>query len=135
VTLTTIVKSGDPAPSGTFTTFGGPSIRSGLIAFTGGYSGVTSLFVKDGPSLTEVIKTGDTLFGQSLTSLAITPASLDHTGTGNLAFHYTLGDGRIGVALAILVVPEAPAWLLLGGVGVAVALTLNLMRRLPKAAR
>jgi outer membrane protein assembly factor BamB len=113
--LTTIVKSGDPAPPGTtFTFFNIAAIDSGTVAFQGVYAGGEGIFTDSGGTLDTVIKTGDSLFGSMVTDLNFDRFGLDRDGSGNLAFGYTLADGRNGVAVAVASVPEASAWLTWG---------------------
>jgi hypothetical protein len=110
--LTSIVESGDAAPVGTFLQFHGDvSISGGDVAFVADYgapfpgTSYTGVFVGDGTQLKTVIKQGDPLFGSTVlqvnsSPLAIGKASLDPTGSGQLAFSYQLADGRIGIAVA-----------------------------------
>jgi hypothetical protein len=105
--LTTIAKQGDPAPSGTFTNFDGPAISGMTVAFHGTYLGGSGIFAGTGGLLTTVIKTGDPLFGSTvngLSSSSIGASGLDAGGSGNLAFLYTLADGRSGVAIAMPII-------------------------------
>jgi uncharacterized membrane protein len=111
--LTTIAKSGDPAPpGGTFSGLTSAEIDGGTVAFLGLYAGGHGIFTGSGGTLDTVIKTGDSLFGSTVTGLGFDRFGLDRDGSGNLAFGYTLADGRSGVAIAS--VPEARAWLMLG---------------------
>lgn len=60
--VTTIVKTGDPAPSGTFTVsnLGYPEISGDVVAFKGQYSGGgQGIFTGNGGPLTTIAKTGD----------------------------------------------------------------------------
>jgi hypothetical protein len=105
--LTTIVKTGDTAPVGVFgSTIVQPSMVGDSIAFRATYGpGEQGLFInKDGQN-SVVIKLGDALFGSAVTGLNMSPFGLDRSGTGNLAFLYTLSDGRTGIAIATAV-PE-----------------------------
>jgi hypothetical protein len=54
--LTTIAKTGDPAPVGTLSLLFNPSIGGGSVAFLGNYGAQHALFVGDGGALTAVIK-------------------------------------------------------------------------------
>jgi autotransporter-associated beta strand protein len=104
--LTTIVETGDPAPSGTFLSINNPAISGNLVAFYGTYSGSggSGIFTGTGGPLTTVIKTGDPLFGSTLSGLFLSSfgaTGLDAGGSGNLAFAYSLADGRSGVAMAM----------------------------------
>lgn len=57
--LTTIIKTGDAAPSGVFTTLGIPSISGNIVAFGGAYTGGTGIFMANGGSLTTIVEVGD----------------------------------------------------------------------------
>lgn len=81
-----------------------PSLNNrGAIAFSAiDASGVQSIFVeltgKD--SLVPVLRTGDTLFGATVTAVSVGRFGLnDHF---RLAFGYQLSDGRSGIAVAVL---------------------------------
>ena len=70
-----------------------------------------------------VVQTGDSLFGSSVTRLSVSSSGLNDSN--QLAFNYSLADGRFGIAVAQIVVPEAgtlalAAVGLLAGVGVVV---------------
>jgi hypothetical protein len=56
--LTTISKSGDPAPLGTFSNFQDPAIRGDTVAFVGHYVG-SGVFVGNGGPLTIIAKSDD----------------------------------------------------------------------------
>jgi len=107
-TLTTIVKTGDSAPVGTISLLTEPSISDNIVAFVGRYStNKRGLFVGSGGALTTVIKQDDLLFGQTVTSVEFDRFGLDPSGSGNLAFKYTLSNGATGVALAVAGGPPA----------------------------
>jgi hypothetical protein len=59
--LTTIAKTGDPAPSGAFSVFDpDPAISDNLTAFTASYSSISEgIFSGSGGALTVIAKTGD----------------------------------------------------------------------------
>jgi hypothetical protein len=111
----------DPiATSGaSFTTFGdAPSINSsGGVVFaanlTGGGQGI---FTGPNPILNHVIRTGDTLDGSTITSVAFAAGGLNDLG--QIAFVATLADGRQTVFIATPV-PEPASILLLGGTALA----------------
>jgi hypothetical protein len=111
--LTTIVKTGDPAPSGTFTSLavGGIASNGDDVSFFGQWAGGTGAFVSDNGTIIPVVKTGDLLFGQPLTSLAMNQnkIGLDPRGRGNVVFSYILANGDSGVAMATPV-PEPAAF-------------------------
>jgi hypothetical protein len=122
--LTTIVKSGDPAPIGTFSTAGRPSISGATVAFVGFYDqfgSKTGVFTGSGGPLVTVIKAGDSLFSQSITSVGIGTYGVDPSGTGRITFDYTLANGVSGVAIAYPV-PESSALSLVcfGTIGVSI---------------
>jgi hypothetical protein len=108
--LTTIVKTGDQAPSGTFTslTAGGIAEQGNAVSFFGQWAGGVGAFVSNGGSIETVIKSGDLLFGQPLTSLGLNKIALDPNGSGQIAFSYVLANGVSGVAMATPV-PEPRA--------------------------
>jgi hypothetical protein len=99
VALTTVVKVGDPAPIGTFSFLSTPSIGLDSVAFVGNYGSQHAIFVGDGGPLTTVIRKGDVLFGSTINSIVFDKFGFDPSG--NLAFTYTLVNGRTGVALAV----------------------------------
>ena len=105
--LTTIIKTGDAAPIGTFNSFTDPVIRGDTIAFVGSYNGFNDqgIFTLSGGHLTKVIALGDPLFGGTVSGLppdGSSGVSIDNKG--NLALVY-YSSGRQGVAIARLV-PE-----------------------------
>jgi hypothetical protein len=59
------------------------------------------VFVGSGGALTAVIKKNDVLFDSAVSSLRFDKFGLDLGGSGNVAFSYTLVNGKSGVALAI----------------------------------
>jgi hypothetical protein len=82
------------------------------VAFQGTYHpNGTGIFIGDGSELTAIIKTGDALFGSTLTHLDFHRMGLDPNGR-NLAFKYGLADGRAGIAMARFI-PEPAESLLL----------------------
>lgn len=99
--LTTVVKTGDAAPSATFSLFSDPAIAGNNVAFVGNYGAQHALFVSSAGVLTPVIKKGDILFGQTVATVTFEKFGLDPGGSGNLAFSYTLLNGQAGIALAI----------------------------------
>lgn len=123
-TVTTIAKTGDTAPSGTFFEFYDSAIGGNTVAFLAEYGELgeggdrltatnigEGIFVGNGGPLTTVINTGDALFGSTLASflagpiVSIPKLALDAGGSANIAFVYTLSNGRQGLAVASLV-PE-----------------------------
>jgi hypothetical protein len=111
----------DPiATSGaSYSTFGdSPSINSsGGVAFaanlTGGGQGI---FTGPSPILNHVIRTGDTLDGSTITSVALAAGGLNDFG--QIAFVATLSDGRQAIFIATPV-PEPASILLVGGTALA----------------
>jgi hypothetical protein len=120
--LTTIMTPGDPAPIGTFAGASSPSISGNNVAFVGWYDIFGSkpgIFIGNGGPLVSVIKAGDTLFGQTVTSVGIGTSSLDRGGSSNIAFRYTLSNGVTGVAIAHAVPEPSACYLLfLGTAGI-----------------
>ena len=103
-----------------------PSINvSGMVAFTAGLdAGGGGLFIGDGTATNEVIGTGDSLFGSTLTGLSISPTGFNDAG--QVAFHFQLANGTTGIAIATPV-PEPSSSLLL-----MLAFGLNLVHRRPR---
>ena len=114
--LTTLVRTAVSTPVGTFTSLGALSFSHDTAAFEGIFAGGRGIFTASETELSNVIKTGDSLFGSSVTVLGFERFGLDADGSGNIAFNYRLADGRQGVAAA-LVVPE-PKSIGLGVAGV-----------------
>ncbi len=119
-TLTTIAKSTDPSPWGTFglSNLKGskPSLVGGYVAFYATEPsdfGNQGVFIGNGGPLTTVIKTGDSLFGGTVIQLRTTQFLLDANGTRNVAFSYTLNDFTSGVAMAVFIPEPATGGLLL----------------------
>jgi hypothetical protein len=109
--LTRIVKVGDPAPTGTFSMFdvGGIANNGSDVLFSGDWTGGgQGLFLSSHGATTSILQRGNLLFGQSLIGVAVLSRSLDPSGSGNVAFRYTLANGVSGIALATPV-PEPAA--------------------------
>ena len=69
--ITTIAKTGDPAPIGTFSDFpGSPATSSGSVAFLGEYASGEGIFVGNGGALTTIAKKGDGSVIGALTSFS-----------------------------------------------------------------
>jgi hypothetical protein len=113
--LTLLAKVGDPASTGTFTDFSSNvSISGNIVAYTGTFNGSNrAVMLHNGSFASEVIKTGDSLFGSTVTALGTT-GFIDQNQA--VAFTYTLADGRLGVAVAV---PEPGTMLALGLGGLA----------------
>ena len=97
----------------TFASFEHPSINdSDAVAFfafkNDGSSGVF-IELTGGASPVPVIQTGDSLFGATVTSVDLGRFALNNKF--QLAFQYTLDDGRSGVAIASLRPDERPQYL------------------------
>jgi hypothetical protein len=105
--LTAIARSGDVAPSGVFGEFGAPSISGNTAAFLAFFERGSGIFTGSGDSLRTIIRTGYPLFGSTVSSLVFGRFGFDPSGSGNVAFWYSLSDGRFGVAIG-RPVPEAP---------------------------
>ncbi len=99
--LSTIVKTGDPAPSGTFQTFSPPTIAGDTVAFGASYLGGSGLFTARGGVLQSVLKLGDSLFGGTVTVINFGRFGIDPDGSGNLTFQYSLSNGQRGIAKAV----------------------------------
>jgi hypothetical protein len=80
----------------------------------------SGIFTSNGGILSSVIDTGDTLFGSTVTSLSFDESGLDDSG--NIAFSYTLSDGRSGVAIADFSAVPEPASLCILGFGASMLL-------------
>jgi hypothetical protein len=107
---------GSATPNGgTFTDVGNPSISGNTVAFRGSYAGGTGtfgIFASTNGVLNSVIREGDVAFDSTITSLQFGRFGIDGD---NIAFGYTLANGRSGIGLASLgavAVPEANAGLL-----------------------
>jgi hypothetical protein len=109
-----VALDGDPAPIGTFDLVSNPSISGQTIAFQAVYGGFTygGIFVFRDGTISSFIKSGDALFGSTVTGAGIEAKSLDHDGSGRIAFYYGLADGRYGIAVATPV-PEPSGLVLL----------------------
>lgn len=103
--LTVLAKTGQAAPVGLFTGFSSRvSIANDDVVFLGNYTGGSGVFLSDNGVLKTVIKTGDSLFGSTVTTLLVSTESIDDLT--NVAFSYTLANGVSGVAFANEAVPE-----------------------------
>jgi hypothetical protein len=135
--LTTIAKTGDPAPSGVFDLFLSPSISGGVVAFTGRWNDMgerNGIFLGSGGPLETVVQNGDPLFGSIVTHVASGRFALDPDGSGNLAFAYALEDGRTGFAMATPVADDGGGVPELSSVvvwGILIALGVSAARRNP----
>jgi hypothetical protein len=105
--------------SGPFSNFGREALinAQGTVAFRAGLdAGGQGIFTGPDPVADKVIRTGDPLFGSTVT--VVGNASLSQDGTfdindnGDIAFRYELANGVFGIAVA-RVVPEPTSMLLL----------------------
>jgi sulfatase modifying factor 1 len=114
--LTTIVKTGDAAPVGTFSSVGYPATNGSQIAFKASFENynLDGIFVSSGGVLAEVISEGDSLFGGTIRSLDPDDSrTIAIDDQGNTAFLYRMNDGREGVAIAIPIPePSTPVFAL-----------------------
>lgn len=111
-TPTTIVDS-----TGPFASFGmDPSINaSDFVVFVGTLdAGGYGIYNGPNPSTNKIVGLGDPLFGSTVTALNIGPYALNDLG--QVAFFYTLADGRNGIAIANPV-PEPSSIILVGLTG------------------
>jgi len=106
--LTTIADTHD-----SFSDFGTPSINNhGNVAFSGSLTaGGEGIFTGPDPVNNQVIATGDSLFGSTVTGLLFGPEG--YNDAGQVAFLATLADGRIVIARAEPV-PEPKTITMLG---------------------
>jgi hypothetical protein len=108
-----IARAAIPTSWGVFDYFSDPKIGGNTVAFLASFdeSLRRGVFTSRGGTLINVIKTGDTLFGSTVTELAgnsfeFPRFGIDVGGSGNVAFTYRLVDGRSGIAIATPV-PES----------------------------
>jgi len=122
--LTTIIATGDPAPIGTFRGLFIPAISGDLVTFLATYNkidgslprGGRGIFVSKKDQLKTIIKTGDTLFGDTVIDLKFSKLGVD--SNGDIAFSYSLSNGSSGIAVANLVPePSTLGLLVIGAVG------------------
>ena len=101
--------------SGPFSQLGfNPSINNlGTVAFWAALDGGSGsgVYVGPDPLADKVIRTGDSLFGGSVSRLSMVNGgdlfgNVDINDLGQVAFHYELVNGRQGIAVATPVVPE-----------------------------
>jgi hypothetical protein len=111
--IMTIAKEGDTAAGGTLIGFSLSSISGNTVAFVGNLGGRSALSTGNGDQLNSVIMTGDELFGSTATILHFGRLGLDPGGSGNLAFAYSLANGRSGIAIATPVREPSASWALL----------------------
>jgi hypothetical protein len=72
--LTTVVKSGDASPFGTFTTFGsGTALSGAALAFNGSYVNGDGIFSSSGGVLTTIVRRGDPAPSGTFSSVGTTP--------------------------------------------------------------
>ena len=83
---------------------------SGVVTFLAGYNGGTGIFTGPDPIQDRVAGIGDAMFGSTVSHIFIDPQRrpYDLNNMGQIAFAYTLEDGRQGIAVATYV-PEPPA--------------------------
>ena len=106
--------------SGPFSSLGGfnfnqPSLNnSGTVAFIAGLdAGGAGIFIGDGTFTSEVIGIGYALFGSTVSTVQMSPNSLNDSG--EVAFWYQLANGINGIAIASPVPEPGRASLLFGG--------------------
>ena len=119
--LTTIADISGPFSSFGSFNFGQPSINdAGTVAFlasldTGGFG----IYTGDGTGTSEIIGSGDPLFGSTVAALQISPTSLNDSG--QVAFYYRLADGTTGIAIANPVPEPSPSLLVVLSLGLSLA--------------
>ena len=101
--IAAVVTTSDVTPSGkSFASFAAPAIGGEAVAFratlAGGGSGLYTKRI--GSEVSKVVEIGDPLFGSTVSSFSYSDLGLDPGGSANVAFTYSLADGRIGVAMA-----------------------------------
>lgn len=87
----TVVKTGNAAPSGTFSAFSTPTIGGGLVTYRGTYGANASIFLDNGTTRSVVASVGD-----STPVGAITSFGTPRTNGTMVAFNATSG-GNIGI--------------------------------------
>lgn len=126
--LARIIADGDSAPdgNGVFDSFDDEVVNdAGRIAFTGfldgtsgGLSDDEGLYLfDDGVGLVQVARTGDALLGSTITDLSFQVGSVTGSEANGfndldqLAYHFTLADGREGVAITTVDTTISASWL------------------------
>jgi hypothetical protein len=107
--LTTIVKTGDPVPSGNINEIGYPVTSGDTTAFIASWNNFNSdgILTGNGGPLNKVIARGDSLFGGTLVAFPPPDSqAIEIDAEGNIAFLYRLDDGRQGIAIASPIVAE-----------------------------
>lgn len=133
-TLLQIARGGEAAPdgNGVFIDFGPPAINdAGQIAFEASFGDTDGsddregiLFYDDSLGLLQVARVGDSFLGSTISrvffassdppfgwGLGDEQSGFNESGVPRVAYHFTLADGREGVAIWTL--PEPATWLLL----------------------
>jgi hypothetical protein len=93
--LTTIVQSGDPAPSGTFHFLNNGGIDNGTVAFVSSYDGGKGIFTGNGGLVTTVAKTGDPAPSGTFTNF-----DPPFISGGSVAFSAQFNNNSQGIFLA-----------------------------------
>lgn len=129
--LIQIVKSGDAAPNsdGILDGFNGFELNdAGQAAFSASLFGTASglnnisglFFYDDGLGIVEIAREGDSLLGSTITSLGFKDSETQQSqgsgfnNLGQVAYRFTLADGRSGIALWSMPIPEPASIILLG---------------------
>lgn len=123
--FTTIALKGQSSSIGTLNSFSSNVFINGntVVYNATNAGGQRGIFIGDGIKTETVIKVGDSLFGSTVTALTNVAVINDDK---QVAFGYTLANGRFGVALAV---PEPTSMIALG------AGALALLRRRRKASK
>jgi hypothetical protein len=104
--IANIAHKGDIATGdGTFTSIQNyaPMNESGLIFDTFSSNNRNGIYLASGGNITSIIRTGDNLFGSKLSQYALAPTGFDEN---YVSFYYALTNGRKGIAVATLDLPE-----------------------------
>jgi hypothetical protein len=129
--LKLIVRTGNPSrtprESFRYISLAGIADDGQTVAFSGtNWASEGGAFISHGGQISKVLKTGDTLFGQHLTSASA--RAFDPRGSGRLVVGYALANGVTGIAMATPV-PEPAAGVMLALSAALAAASLRHARR------
>lgn len=106
--------------TGQFSAYGPASLNSsGKVAFFANLdAGGSGIYEGDGTSTSKVVKTGDSLFGSTVSSVFMGSTGINDNG--DVAFWYKLANGQTGVGLATATPePGTAVLLVMGALGLA----------------